>query len=346
MKSVHCLPALIYTSLGLLILLLSAGCSALTLPDLPTPYPTEYLPTVLAMTVEAGRQARTASALPPTPTLTVTLEPTTASPTATKNLDSTQPVSIPKHTTAVTPTSTLIPTKSAIIAATPSIPKAEISISKPGAMSKVVSPLGINVTYHSVPSGYLLVELIAEPLQAGQGGRLLFSELQRFASGEPFWGIYSQELEFEIGRVSEFAVLRFSIFDTFDRPVAVSSVDLLLLQVGSNEINPPGSPLQAIAIHEPTENKLIQGGLLTVSGLTNPEGDQYLHFELVRHDKAVFGTHDLVTVPALDGKHIPFSAKVEYTVSKATWVSLIVYYLDPRILGYRELTSVPILLSP
>lgn len=214
-------------------------------------------------------------------------------------------------------------------------------------MSKVASPLEISAYYHSVPGGYLLIELMAEPLQSSQEGRLLFSKLQRFAiGGEAFWSTYAQDLEFEIGRVSEFAVLRFSTFDTFERPVAINSVDLLLLQVGTSEFNPSGNLLAPIVIFEPPKNKLIQGGALTVSGMTRPEGDQILHFELMTQDKRVIGTRDLFTVPAADGKHIPFSTTIDYTVSEATWVSLIAYYLDPRIPGYRQLTSVPILLSP
>jgi hypothetical protein len=152
-------------------------------------------------------------------------------------------------------------------------------------------------------------------------------------------------LEFEI-RAFEFGVLRFSLYDAFERPAAISSVDLLLLQVGSSEINPPNNSLEPIAIFEPSKNKLIQGGTLTVSGMTRPEGDQILHFELVTQEKRVVGTRDLFTVSAADGKHIPYSTTIDYTVSEATWVSLIAYYLDPRIPGYRQLVSVPILLSP
>ena len=140
--------------------------------------------------------------------------------------------------------------------------------------------------------------------------------------------------------------LRFSVFDAFERPAAVGSVDLLLLQVGDNEFNPSGSLLEPIAIFEPPKNKLIQGGTLEVSGMTRPEGDQILHFELVTEDKRVVGTRDLFTVPTTDGKHIPFATTIDYSVSEATWVRLIAYYLDPRIPGYRQLASVPILLSP
>jgi hypothetical protein len=343
----RCLPALIYCSLGLLIVMLSAGCSAQAGGNLPTPYPTEYLPTVLAMTVEAGRQEKTASAQPTATRPTQTPRPTTARPTATSSPVSPKPSATRTPQTPLpTPTRTRIPSRTPTITPTPGIPPGEIQFSRPGPMSKVISPLDTNVYYHSEPGGYLLVELLAEPLQSGQAGRLLLSKLQRFGGGEPFWATYNQDLEFEIGRVSEFAALRFSIFDSFERPAAVSSVDLLLLQVGNNEFNPSGSLLEPIAIFEPPKNKLIQGGTLEVSGMTRPEGDQILHFELVTEDKRVVGTRDLFTVPAPDGKHIPFATTIDYSVSEATWVRLIAYYLDPRIPGYRQLASVPILLSP
>lgn len=347
MTNNRCLPALFLNSLGLLILLFSAGCSALTGADLPTPYPSEYLPTVLAMTVEAGRREKTASAQPTAASVSPTTTPAVAAPNPTQNPAPPRATSTrTPRTPFPTPTATRLPSRTPTITQTPGIPPAQIQLSSPGPMSKVVSPLEVRAYYHNEPGGYMLIEVVAEPLQSGQTGRLLFSKLQRFASGEAYWAGYTQELEFEIGRVSEFAVLRFSVFDSFERPSAISSVDLLLLQVGESEINPAGSLLEPITIHEPTKNKLIQGGSLSVSGMTRPEGDQILHFELVTQDKRVVGTRDLFTVPAADGKHIPFSTEVEYAVSEATWVRLVAYYLDPRIPGYRQLASVPILLSP
>ena len=83
-------------------------------------------------------------------------------------------------------------------------------------------------------------------------------------------------------------------------------MDLLLLQVGNSELNPAGSLLEPVTIHEPTKNKLIQGGVLTVSGMTRPEGDQILHFELVTQDKRVVGTRDLFTVPRRTAGTSPF----------------------------------------
>ena len=353
----RCLPALLTTSLGLLILMFSAGCSALSLPDLPTPYPTEYLPTVLAMTVEAGKQARTASVQPSDTLPAATPPPLTqtdsiALPSATLSPDNTQPPASATPTAGTplptpTRTRTRIPSKTPTITPTPGIPPSEIQLLRPGPMSKVASPLDIAAYYDVVPDGYMLIELLAEPLQPEQDGRMLLTKLQRFIGAEEaFFTTFTQELDFEIGRLSEFAVLRFSTYDSYERPASVSSVDLVLLQVGNSEIKPPGSLLSPIAIFEPSKNKLIQGGTLSISGMTRPEGDQILHFELVTTDQHVLGTRDLFTIPAPDGKHIPFSTNIDYQVSKTTWVRLVAYYLDVRIPGYRQLSSVPVLLSP
>lgn len=330
--------------------MLSAGCSTLKLENLPTPYPTEYLPTVLAMTVEAGRQTRTAAALQTTASLSITTPQPTSTIQATVNPTDTQEVVI-ESPTAILPqvssTVTRIPSKTPTFTATPVIPAAEIQILSPGPMSKFISPLEVSAYYHSLPGGYILVELIAEPLKEGEAGRLLFSKLQRFSSGgEAFWITAREALEFEISRVSELAVLRYSIFDSYDRLVAVTSVDYVLLQVGQNEINPSASLLEPISIFEPNMNKLIQGGSLSVSGMARPDGDQILHIELVTQDNRVVGTHDFFTTATADGKHVPFSTTVDYQVSGATWVRLIIYYHDVRIPGYRQLSSVPILLSP
>jgi hypothetical protein len=348
MIKVRCLPALAWSGFGMLLLLLSTGCSALSMPDLPTPYPTEYLPTVLAMTVEAGRSA-TAAAQPVETDLPGLPTSSQVSPTATHKAASAsaQPTRSPTPAKALpTATPTRLPSKTPTLTATPPLLQGEIQIFNPGPMSKVVSPLNVSATYRSVPGGYVMIELLAEPLQPGQAGRPLFSKLVRFAGGQALWLTFQEEIDFEISRVSEFAVLRFSTFDTYNRPVAVASVDLLLLSMGNSQLNPPGDLLQSIDIFEPTKNKLIQGGVLTVSGMTRPEGDQILHFELVAQDERVVGTRDLFTVPAEDGKHISYSTTVEYQVTAATWVRLLAYYFDPRIPGYRQLTSVIILLSP
>ena len=123
----RCLPALFYYSLGLLIVMLSAGCSALAAPDLPTPYPTEYIPTVLAMTVEAGRQEKTGSARPTATVPSATPRPTTgvAPPPPTNARFGQRAATAHAYRRATplpTPTRTRIPSKTPTITPTPGIP--------------------------------------------------------------------------------------------------------------------------------------------------------------------------------------------------------------------------------
>jgi hypothetical protein len=159
--------------------------------------------------------------------------------------------------------------------------------------------------------------------------------------------IYLDEtLEFELSRVSELADFRILTFDPYGRPVAAASVELILLQVGQNLLNPPGDLLQSLVIFEPRPNILIQGGSLIVSGMARPLDDQPLLFQLVSADGTVLGTRQLFLSPDPAGNHLPFTIDVPYSVTSPTWARLIFSESGRRIPGVRQLTSLEVLLSP
>lgn len=331
--------------LGLVLLaLLLAGCTEQPGANLPTPYPTEYIPTVIAMTVQAGLATRTETALPPsatpaaaTPTRSITSTPTprfTRTPTA------------PSHTPTVSPTSTRRPSQTPTPSATPALPYASIQIHRPGPMSMVTSPLEFSTTIRTVPSGYMLIEVLAPALKPDEETRVLYRKLTNFIS-EPDLRIFlSEEIEFEISGVSEFGQLRISTYDPYGRPVSVASVDLLLLRYGETQFNPSGDLLEPIVIREPQPNRLIQDGMLLISGLVRPLGEPSMSIELVTADGKIVGYRTLYVTPAEDGSHVPFSIEVPYTVSSATWVRVVLREDGMRIPGPRQLASLEVLLSP
>ncbi len=213
-------------------------------------------------------------------------------------------------------------------------------------MSKVVAPLGVNAYLKTVPGGSMRVELWVEPLRQGEDARLLLREVTNFSSNPSSWIYFTKELDYEISRVSELGQLRIGTYDPYDRPVAVSSVDLLLLSVGESDLNPSGDALEYILIQEPGASKLIQGGAVIVSGLVRYHPDQFLLVELVASDGTVVGYRQLFVTPQGDGSHTPFSIDVPYQVSAPTWVRLLVEESSWRIPGVVHLSSVEVLLSP
>lgn len=336
--------------LGLWAVLL-AGCAGLLGTPLPTPYPTEYIPTVIALTVQAGMAtaSQTASHLSPTPP-PATTTPTprrTNTPTPEENVAPVLPSPVIPVGQTPTPSATRRLTSTPTPSPTPNLPPAEIQILNIGPMSKIVAPLNLSFSLRSAPaSGSLTIELWAEPLRPDEAARLLLRKQMKFSSSPSALIYLNESLDFEIVRPAEFGQLRISTYDSYGRPAAVASVDLLLLQYGETMLNPTGDFLAPIVIREPTANKLIQGGTLVVSGLVRPLGEPFLLVELTAADGRVVGYRQLFVTPAADGSHVAFTIDVPYAVSQATWVRLSIREDGRRIPGPRQLTSLEVLLSP
>jgi len=341
----------------ILFVLLGVGCSNLVYTPLPTPYPVDYIPTIIALTVQAGQEALiTPSQVVvlqdtqvPTPTSSVGVNKTTSRPNST---------SLPIITTAtasLSPSATYTqdlrasptrrPTRTPTITPTPLIPRAGVQILEPGPMSRGTSPLELVANVRSMPSGSYHTEIWMEPLQPGGDPRLLYREVKKVIINPIDWIYLEQEIVFELSRVSEFGQLRIGMYDKFGRPVSVGSVDLILLSMGPSDITPTGDLEDPIVIREPTPNHLIQGGVVIVSGLAKPS-EEFMLAELVSSDGTVVGYQQLFVTPAPDGSYVPFAFEVPYQVSKGTWVRLQISESGVRIPGIEHLSSVEVYLSP
>ena len=340
----------------ILLVLFGVGCSSLIYTPVPTPYPVDFIPTLIALTVQAGHAAAV------TPSPVVVVDATQTSP-PTPTPDDT-PTTGPSPTSlAFNPSSTLSPAPSATstvdlsatptrratrtptITPTPPIPGAGVQISEPGPMSRVTSPLKLVANLRSVPSGTYHMEIWIEPLQPGGEPRLLFREVQRLISNPIDWVYLDPTIPFELSRVSEFGQLRVGMYDTYGRAVAVGSGDLILLSMGVSDITPSGGLGEPIVIREPTRNNLIQGGTVIVSGLAKPSED-FMLVELVTYEGSVVGYRQVYVIPAADGSYVPFAVEVPYTVTTPTWVRLQISESGVRIPGIEHLSSVEVLLSP
>ena len=211
-------------------------------------------------------------------------------------------------------------------------------------MSKVVSPLHLIANVRSVPSGTYHIELWIEPLREGEDPRLLYRDVEHIISNPVDWLYLSQDIQFELSRVSELGQLRVSVYDQFDRPFSVNSVDLLLLSMGTSAITPSNIHSEPIVIRQPVQNQLIQGGQLTVSGLAKPS-EEFMLGQLVAADGSVAGYRQVFVTPDPDGGYVPFSVEVPYQVTKPMWVRLMVSESGTRITGLEHLASVEVYLS-
>lgn len=212
-------------------------------------------------------------------------------------------------------------------------------------MSRVSSPLQLVASLRSVPSGTYRTEIWIEPLQPGGEPRLLYRDVSRLISNPVEWVYLDPLIQFELPRVSEFGQLRVGMYDSFGRPVSVSSVDLILLSMGPSDITPSADLEERIVIREPYPSHLIQGGMLIVSGLAKPS-EEFMLVELVTAEGKVVGYRQVYVEPDPKGAYVPFSVEVPYSVTSSTWVRLQVSESGVRIPGIEHLASVEVYLSP
>ncbi len=318
-------------SAGLLAGLLAA-CSSLSQPALPTPLPPEYLPTAVALTFEAGVAKPTGllETTPPTNTTTpvATLSP---GPSSTVLPPATEP-----PTTFFLETPTIGPTATS----TPEFPIAGIQIFKPGDLSKVASPIEINAYLRPGARGRVTLELF------GEDGRQLVRQIKPFNTLPGARVNLNAELEFGIQAAAEVGRLVISTQDESGRPVAVNSVDLILLSLGQSDLNPSDALLEDIIIQQPVVNTLIQGGTLVVSGLANPDTDRPLHVEIVNDKNQVVGQRLAAVDQPNDSGYGTFAVEVPYQVNGFSSVRLIVYEAGEQMSPIRHLASMEFMLSP
>jgi hypothetical protein len=343
---------------SILFLILLSGCAGLVYTPNPSPFPVDFIPTVMALTAQAGvREQLTPSPelspASPTPDASPTQAEPSAAPGASPTALAFDPSATPSPPVTPTPTTDLLPTatiyrratRTPTITPTPTLPVADVQISEPGPMSRVASPLKLIANLRSVPSGNYHVEIWLEPLQAGGEARLLFREVKRIISDPVPWVYLDPDIPFDLSRVSEFGQLRISLLDTYGRLVSVNSVDLILLSMGESDITPTGVLTEPIVIREPSLNHLIQGGTIIVSGEVLPSQASLL-VQLVTYEGVVVGYADAFVTASPDGSYVPFAVEVPYAVTSPTWVRLQVSESGVRIPGVEHLTSVEVLLSP
>jgi hypothetical protein len=300
--------------------------------DLPTLIPTEYLPTAISLTSQALISQRVTA----TPAVQTAEPQATFTPTITAS---------PAITGTLTPTPTSAQAQlDEEFTATPhfpfEIPYAKIQFIKPGALSRVISPIDLHVFLLPGDSGRARVELF------GEDGRLMYRKLFVFGNPVDIQTNLRVEIDFEIKGVAETANLVVSVDDAYGRIKTQASQELILLSLGDADITPPGDLLEPIVIQEPAPEVLVQGGGLVVSGLVRTASDQPLLVELIATDGRIIGNRLAGIAPEPKSKHRLFAAEVPFKVYSPTWVRVTVSERSPRWGGPVQLTSVEVLLAP
>jgi hypothetical protein len=223
----------------------------------------------------------------------------------------------------------------------PYIPDAPIQIFWIGERSKVASPIQVIARLTSRVGKVARVELY------GEDGRLLARQVRTYQNIPWHVAGINVELPFEISVAAEVGRLVISVEDIYGRLIDLNSVNLILLSAGETELNPTTALWQRIVIEEPGPNALIQGGVLLVSGLAKPDGDQPLRAMLLAEDGRVLGQRLVgVDQPGAPGAYGAYFAEVPYTVQELTPARLIVSEDGGILSQYSHLSSIEVMLSP
>lgn len=292
---------------------LLTGCSPLVLPAeslVPTPYPPEYLPTVIALTAQAANLSATEAA--------TTLDPTEP------------PTDIPE------PTRTPRPKPTSTATTIPGHEPAAIQIFSPGPMSKVVSPITLRMNIISGETEKAQIDLY------GEDGRLLSRTLKKVPlSGD---GVFQQiKIPFEIRAAAEVARITISTTDKAGRIQALNSVRVLLLSSGTNEITPPGNPSEPVGVFTPRLKESASDGVLNLRGDIWPFNLNPVILELVGADGKSLGLR-VLTVDQLNPQL--FETTIPYKVLEPTLARLTIHQEDDRMSGPFYVYTQEILLNP
>jgi len=295
---------------------LIAGCSPLASQassPVPTPYPPEYLPTVIALTANVFG-TETALAATPTSGSTQTLEITASSmPLRTPGLSFTDtPTPVPWHAAGA------------------------VQFISPGPMSKLVSPIQLVAKVVAGESEKVQIDLY------GEDGRLL-SRAVRLLGRRTKGALLSLKITFEIRAAAELGRITISTLDESGRIQALNSVRVLLLSSGVNEINPPGDLSEPVLIFSPVAEQTVSGGVLNIKGDIWPFSIQPVVLELISPAGKSVGLR-MITVNDINPQL--FETSIPYKVTEPMSARLIIRQSDDRMPGRFYVYSQVVLLNP
>ena len=293
---------------------LVAGCAPQASSSVPTPYPPEYLPTVVALTAES----------------IVLTESASATETFSASIPTEEPTQTPEPTLSFTPE----PTRT--LTSIPGHEPGAIRFEVPGPMSKVASPITLRMLIKVGESEKMQVDLF------GEDGRLLSRTVKNVPTSNN-GALQSVKISFEIRAAAEVGRITVTTLDKAGRIQALNSVRVLLLSSGENEITPTGDPSEPVRLFSPLEEEEIEGGILNIRGDVWPFSLQPIILELLDPDGKSLGLR-IVTVE--DASPQLLETTIPYKISEPTLARLTIRQDDDRMEGLFYVYSQLVLLNP
>jgi hypothetical protein len=298
------------------IITLLSACSQ-SAEAVSTPFPPDYLSTVVALTGHAAFATASALAPPPTetPLPTETPIPTTPLPTATATFE-------PGFTEF-----------------------AQIRFLSPGPMSSLISPINLQALLVSGESQIVRIDLL------GEDGRILQRGLERVRRN-PSGGVYRNfDLAYEIRAVSEKGYIRISSKDDHGRIQALNTMPVLLYSIGKNQITPVGNMMYERVMYEGLKDgDEVHGGVLNLKGRFWPFNTQPVFLELLLPDGRPISSR-VLDFEGIDTQS--FETTLPYKVTEPTLVRLSIHQdnldlsvSDPDLKKYIYVHTMELMLYP
>jgi hypothetical protein len=205
-----------------------------------------------------------------------------------------------------------------------------------------VSPIEIAANVIPGEDGIVYMNLI------GEDGRYITQEAYNFRAYRGLSVLAAPDLAFEITAASELARLEIFSRDNAGRISDLTSVDLILMQVGSPEVFSGGDPLEPYIIRSPREDTVLAGESVMVFALIQPVNPSPVIFELIAEGGQVVGSYTLDAPVPLEGHtHAAVYVNIPFSVTAETSARLVIRQESVgRIPGTVALTSIALGLLP
>ena len=349
--------------LSLFIVLIILGCqpqvtptvTRITLSFSPTSSPT-LMPTETKFVTESTETALTTAeivtktAMPSFKSMTNTDLPTV---TPTETIETLLEIS-PSPTIFLSPTRTFVPSRTPVptftrrpsrtptITPSPTPQLAFYRINNLGMYSKVISPVRPEAIVSPGEDGLIYVEIISE------NNNTISKEVFNYQSYINRHIGIAPEIDFDLGSVAENSRLIITSYDRYDRRMWLTSVDLILLTIGKNQISPPKDFTEPYIIRTPLEDEEVPGGMLEVSGVARILNTNPILIECIDSEGRIITSTQVELHAPIEGmSHIPFTVYLPYQVTEATNIRLTIRQeSNNRIPGTISLFSYEIVLLP
>jgi len=232
------------------------------------------------------------------------------------------------------PTEVLPPTPVVVL------PSATIRIFRPGPGSQVTSPFQVYGRGGPSYNERVGIRLI------GEDGRLISERLTYLLVFPGRAGNFVAQLEFQTPRLAEAARLEVYTEDLrYGRLAQLASMDLVLLSRGSQLLHPQIEGPEKLAIFEPRDGAIAQGGLIAVRGAGWVDSDLPLTIELLDRAGQPLASRQVQLVAPEVGQLGTFEVELQYQIPSSQYGRVVVYETSTGIPGLRHYSSVEVWLQ-